>query len=166
VYAADRSAAYGSAATVDRRGSSSPQYPLVVHELLTGGCLCGGVRFEVSAPLESAGYCHCTRCQRRTGTAASVQGRVASGSFRVVQGEELVGRYEPASGGFAKEFCSACGGALWSRDPSDPEIVSVRLGAFDRDPGVRPSYRQFVAYAAPWEAIPDDGLPRFAESRA
>ncbi len=39
---------------------------------LTGGCLCGGVRYEVSAPLVSAGYCHCTRCQRRTGTAAAV----------------------------------------------------------------------------------------------
>jgi hypothetical protein len=39
----------------------------------------------------------------------------------------------------------------------------VRLGAFDADPGVRPGIRQFVAYAAPWEPIPDDGLPRFPE---
>ena len=38
-------------------------------------------------------------------------------------------------------------------------------GAFDGDPGIRPSVRQFVAYAAPWEAIPDDGLPRHPESR-
>ena len=37
------------------------------------------------------------------------------------------------------------------------------MGTFDEDPGVRPSYRQFVAYAAPWEPIPDDGLPRFAD---
>ncbi len=41
--------------------------------------------------------------------------------------------------------------------------ISVRLGAFDRDPGIRPQYRQFVAYAAPWEPIPEDGLPRHAE---
>ena len=132
---------------------------------LTGGCLCGGVRFEVSEPLVAAGYCHCTRCQRRTGTAASAQGRVAPGSFRIVAGAELVGRYRPAEG-FAKEFCTACGSALWSRDPRDPEVVSVRLGAFDADPGIRPHYRQFVAYAAPWEPIPDDGLPRFSEARA
>ena len=39
----------------------------------------------------------------------------------------------------------------------------MRLGAFDRDPGIRPQYRQFVAYAAPWEPIPEDGLPRHAE---
>jgi len=41
--------------------------------------------------------------------------------------------------------------------------VSVRLGAFDSDPLIRPSMRQFVAYAAPWEEIPDDGLPRHPE---
>jgi hypothetical protein len=39
----------------------------------------------------------------------------------------------------------------------------VRLGAFDQDPGVRPSARQFTAYAAVWEPIPEDGLPRFPE---
>ena len=39
------------------------------------------------------------------------------------------------------------------------------MGAFDRDPGVRPSVRQFVRCAAAWEPIPDDGLPRYAESR-
>jgi hypothetical protein len=37
------------------------------------------------------------------------------------------------------------------------------MAAFDDDPGVRPAYRQFVAYAADWEAIPDDGLPRYPE---
>ena len=43
--------------------------------------------------------------------------------------------------------------------------MSIRLSAFDRDPGVRPSFRAFVAYAAPWELIPDDGLERFPEGR-
>ena len=38
---------------------------------LTGGCNCGAVRFEVTAPLVGASYCHCKRCQRRSGTAAS-----------------------------------------------------------------------------------------------
>ena len=131
---------------------------------LTGGCLCGAVRFEVAEPLVSAGYCHCTRCQRRTGTAASAQARIVPGSLRVLSGDELIRAYEPPDG-FAKHFCSACGSALWSRCPEDPEIVSVRLGTFDGDPGIRPSARTFVAYAAPWEPIPDDGLPRYPESR-
>jgi hypothetical protein len=131
---------------------------------LTGGCLCGGVRFEVDAPLVSAGWCHCTRCRRRTGGSPSAQARVAPGSLRLLQGEELLGAYRPADG-FAKFFCSACGAHLWSQSPRDEQVVSVRLGAFDDDPGIRPSYRQFTAYAPPWDPIPDDGLPRYAEAR-
>jgi hypothetical protein len=131
---------------------------------LTGGCLCGVVRFEVTEPLVSSGYCHCTRCQRRTGTAASPGARIAPGSLRVLAGEEHIRAYEPAEG-FAKVFCTACGSSLWSRSQEDPDVISIRLGAFDDDPGIRPTYRQFVAYAAPWEPIPDDGLERFPESR-
>ena len=43
--------------------------------------------------------------------------------------------------------------------------MGVRLGAFDEDPGIRPTVHQFVAYAAAWEPIPDDGLPRYPERR-
>ncbi len=39
--------------------------------------------------------------------------------------------------------------------------MSVRLGAFDGDPGVRPSWRAFVGFAPPWEPVPDDGLERY-----
>ena len=131
---------------------------------LTGGCLCGGVRFEVSKPPLHANYCHCTRCQRRTGTAASAQAHLAPGSLRVVSGRELLRSWKPDDG-FVKVFCSACGSALWSMPAEGSDPVAVRLGAFDSDPGVRPSYRQFVAYAASWEPIPDDGLPRFEERR-
>jgi hypothetical protein len=130
-----------------------------------GGCLCGSVRFELSEPPLSASYCHCTRCQRRTGTAASANARVAPGSVRILEGEQLVRAYEPPDGAL-KEFCSACGGALWSRDRASGEIAGVRLGAFDEDPGVRPQWHQYVAYAAAWEPLPDDGLPRFPERPA
>jgi hypothetical protein len=135
----------------------------VVELPLTGGCLCGGVRFEVDAVPEHASYCHCTRCRRRTGAAASAQARVAPGSLHVRAGAELVREYVPPDG-WAKCFCSVCGSALWSRDPATGAL-GVRLGAFDGDPGVRPSHRQYVAYAAVWEPIPDDGLPRFPEGR-
>ena len=119
----------------------------------------------MTEPLVSAGYCHCTRCQRRTGTAASAQARVAPGSLHIAAGDELVREFDPGGGGFLKAFCSDCGSALWSRSPEDPEVASVRLGAFDSDPGIRPGHRQFVAFAAPWEPIPDDGLERFPERR-
>lgn len=131
---------------------------------LTGGCGCGAIRFEIDEPLVSARYCHCTRCQRRTGTGASASGAVVPGSFRVVQGEDRLRAWKP-EGGHEKWFCGDCGSALFTRDPQDAERVGVRLGAVDGDPGVRPSARQFVAYAASWETIPDDGLPRYPERR-
>jgi hypothetical protein len=133
-----------------------------VAELLTGGCLCGGVRFELTEPPVSASYCHCTRCQKRTGTAASPQARLVPGSIRITSGDALVRAYEPPDG-FPKAFCSGCGSALWSVDPDTGQIASIRMSLFDDDPGIRPSYRQFTAYAAGWEPIPDDGLPRYPE---
>jgi hypothetical protein len=132
---------------------------------LTGGCLCGAVRFELTAPPAAAGYCHCTRCQRRTGTASSAQARIDGRTLRLLQGEELVRAWRHPNGGFEKCFCAQCGAHLFSRNPAEPTQMSVRMGAFDSDPGVRLSWRAFVAYAAPWEPIPDDGLPRYPESR-
>ena len=133
--------------------------------LVTGGCLCGGVRFELTEPLTDALYCHCTRCQRRTGTAASVNARIPPGSLRITAGEKLVRSYEPPDGAI-KDFCSVCGSALWSRERDTGEFRGVRLGTLDADPGVRPSARQYVAYAAAWEPIPADGLPRYPEARS
>jgi hypothetical protein len=132
---------------------------------LTGGCNCGAVRFEVDAPLTGAIYCHCRRCQRRTGTAASINASTAPGSFRIVAGERSLRAWKPADGS-EKWFCGECGSALFSRTPGNPARVGVRMGAFDTDPGVRPKARQFVASAAPWEPVPDDGLPRYQEGRS
>ena len=132
--------------------------------VLTGGCGCGAVRFEISEPLVSARYCHCTRCQRRTGTSASASASVVPGSFRVVQGEDRPRAWKPEDG-HEKWFCGDCGSALYTVNPHDRSQLGVRLGAVDGDPGVRPSVHQFVAYAAPWEQIPDDGLPRYPERR-
>jgi hypothetical protein len=136
---------------------SDPKLPL------TGGCGCGAVRFEVTAPLVVANYCHCTRCQRRSGTAASANAKPERGSFRLLAGEQSLRAWRP-DGGWEKLFCGECGSAVFSRDPEDHERMSIRMGGFDADPGIRPSVRQFVAYAAAWEPIPDDGLPRHAES--
>ena len=65
---------------------------------LTGGCNCGAVRFEITEPLFGARYCHCTRCQRRTGTAASANATVVPGSFRIVSGEAALKAWKPPMG--------------------------------------------------------------------
>jgi hypothetical protein len=130
---------------------------------IAGGCMCGGVRFELGEPLLGALYCHCTRCQRRTGTGASISALTTPGSYRTVSGGELLDAWDPGDGGWVKSFCRRCGSHLFTTNPENPELVSVRMGALDGDPGVRPSAHQFTAYAASWAPVPDDGLPRFPE---
>jgi len=141
-----------------------PQPPSASNPL-HGGCLCGAVRFEITSPFLSAGYCHCTRCQRRTGTGSSCNGRVGRAGFRVLQGAERLRAFEPPTG-VPKLFCVDCGSALFSGDPFSDEQVAVRLGALDADPGIRPEFRQHLDSAAPWEPVPDDGLEHHGGSRA
>jgi hypothetical protein len=131
---------------------------------LQGGCLCGAVRFEITAPFLFAGYCHCTHCQRRTGTGSSANGRVAQDGFRLLRGEDHLRSFQPPEG-VPKLFCVVCGSALFSGDPFADREVAVRLGVLDRDPGIRPQFRQFTSSAASWEPIPDDGLARHPRSR-
>jgi hypothetical protein len=111
----------------------------------------------LSEPPTDAGYCHCTRCQRRTGGGSSAQARIDSRTFELVRGDDLLQAWRHPEGGFEKCFCRVCGAHLFSRNPDDPAQMSVRMGAFDGDPGVRPSWRAYVAYAVPWEPIPPTG---------
>jgi hypothetical protein len=136
----------------------SPENPL------GGGCLCGAVRFEITAPFVSAGYCHCTHCQRRTGTTSSLNGRVPRAGFELQQGEDRLRAFAPPEG-VPKLFCATCGGHLFSGDPLNDDEVAVRLGALDGDPGIRPEYRMFMASAVRWEPIPEDGLTRYSGLR-
>ena len=136
----------------------SPEQPV------TGGCLCGAVRYEITAAPIGASYCHCTRCQRRTGTAASANVRIPVEGFRVLSGAAALRAYEPPDGA-PKVFCTRCGSAVYSGNPDADAHVGVRIGGLDGDPGVRPEYHQFVDYAASWEPLPDDGLPRYGERR-
>jgi hypothetical protein len=128
---------------------------------LKGSCGCGAVRFEVDKPLTGALYCHCTRCQKRTGSASGATGRVEIGSVRVVAGEEHLRDWWP-EGGMGKTFCVLCGSGVLGRN-REGEIFGVRLGAIDGDPGMRPTFRQWLSSAATWEDVPDDGLDRYME---
>lgn len=119
------------------------------------------MRFTIRAPFEEALVCHCKRCQRRTGSAFSASGSVAAEYFSVSDGLEQVRRREPERSA-VKSFCGVCGSALFAEVG---DRVWVRLGAVDGDPGIRPSLHQFRDYRAPWCTLPDDGLPRFGESR-
>ena len=129
--------------------------PTVLH----GGCLCGGVRFEVDPPLIRANHCHCSRCRKHSGTAVCTQTRVWKEQFRLLQGEALLRVY--AGGDYAvKVFCTECGSSLFGGHWPHGKQVSIRLGAFDDDPGIRPQFHTFVDDRAAWDEI-RDGLPCF-----
>ncbi|HMT05481.1 MAG: GFA family protein [Solirubrobacterales bacterium] len=132
-------------------------------EHMTGECMCGIVTFEVNQPLIGAALCYCKRCQRRTGTGVSATGLTQPGSFVITAGEKSVRVYEPGDGGFNKYFCGECGGHLYTCHPDNPDILAIRLGALNEDPGIRPLAHQFTDYAAPWFPVPEDDLPKFPE---
>ena len=124
-------------------------------DTLKGSCLCGGVEYEVRDP-EAMGYCHCTRCQRWTGS--SLAGVVVpEENFTITKGEDLVTRYESE---FApRNFCSRCGSSLYD-DLGGKYFVAAGLM---RDLDMSPSFHLQVAYKASWHEIGDEA-PQYAEA--
>ena len=116
-------------------------------ETLKGACLCGQIEYEVRDP-DSMGFCHCTRCQRWTGShLAGVV--VAKDNFKFTKGENLVTRYESE---FApRNFCSNCGSCLYD-DLGENYFVAAGLM---RELDLQPSFHLQVAFKAPWETIGD-----------
>ena len=139
---------------LDPAAEPSPENPL------HGSCLCGGVRFAVTAPFRWANHCHCSRCRKHSGAFGGTQGRIPRAGFRLLAGEELIRVFRPDDGR-VKAFCSVCGSSLFGAEWPEGEEVAIRLGSLDGEPGIRPQFHTFVASRAPWHEIPDDGLPHY-----
>ena len=77
---------------------------------------------------------------------------------------EAIRAWKPEAG-WHKYFCGECGSALYTLNPEDDSLIGMRMGSFYDDPGVRPAFHQFTAYAPAWAPVPDDGLPRFPERK-
>src|SRR3954447_9351488 len=127
-----------------------------------GGCACGGVRFEVASPFLRWTNCHCSLCRRHSGTFGAMTLRAPRDSFRLLDGADLLTAYDPGGGRARKVFCSVCGSSLFCGQWPAGEEIAIRAGALDGDPGIRPQLHIFVDSRAPWDELPDDGLPRFA----
>jgi hypothetical protein len=126
---------------------------------LRGSCLCGSVRYEITASLESAEHCHCSMCRKAHGAAFSTNSVVPTDTLTVTSGENLISEYA-SSPKRRKCFCSNCGSQLFIRRLDAPELTVVTLGAIDGDPRVLPERHVFVASKAPWYDITDE-LPQF-----
>ena len=132
-------------------------------EPVRGSCQCGGVRFEVREPFLRWTNCHCSICRKHSGTFGATTLRAPRDGFRLLAGEELLSVYDPGEGRALKVFCSACGSSLFGGRWPEGDEISIRAGALDDDPGIRPELHIYVDSRAPWDELPDDGLPRFAE---
>lgn len=127
--------------------------------MITGGCFCGRVRYQVAAPLVGARSCHCSRCRKAFSGAGSAYAEVQQGSFAWTQGEEDVSKYE-SQGGMGLCFCRRCGTTLCGTYREN--VHGVTLGSVDDDPGVEIEMHIFVGSKAPWDHIGGDA-PQFEE---
>ena len=129
--------------------------------VLHGTCLCRKVAYEVEDDFKYMGYCHCSVCRKFSGSALSAVGGVPKDGFRVVRGEDRLGRYEHSPSTIFV-FCTSCGSSLYSDKPQRG-MVHVRLGTLDEAPTRRPGYHIFVGSKATWDELADAALPRYDE---
>ncbi|WP_096086962.1 GFA family protein [Agaribacterium haliotis] len=121
---------------------------------MKGSCLCGKVRFSLDQKAKLFQYCHCSRCQKITGSAFAANLYADPASFKWLEGEELVGRYEvPDAKYFATGFCKNCGSSLPWLAKGGRSVV-IPAGSFDEDPGLRPKQNTFWADKACWYEEP------------
>ena len=128
---------------------------------ITGGCLCGAVRYEATEPMSKGVVCHCRVCQRTTGSAFEAIVRFPRTAFRFTKGEPK--RYRSSSI-MEKCFCPDCGSTLTDRylvwrGAVAPDKVLVHIGTLDKPEAVSIASHYGVEDQLPWVHF-DDGLPR------
>ena len=129
-------------------------------QTLTGGCLCGAVRYAIAGPLHEMHHCHCSRCRKAHGAAFSTFARLSAADLRVTAGADRIRRYR-SSPPVERAFCADCGSNLTFAFDGMADALWVAVGTLDDDPGIRPSAHIFATSRAPWHEIAD-GLPQFA----
>ncbi len=124
---------------------------------LSGGCPCEAVRFQVTAMPLLVYACHCTECQRWSGSAFSLSMPVKADSFSLTRGQTQHFRRTGASGVESTyRFCGNCGGRVYGQRSARPEIISVRAGTLDDTSWLRPIAHVYMRSAQAWERIPNN----------
>lgn len=130
--------------------------------MIRGGCLCGGVRFELDRAAGPFELCHCNRCRKVSGSAFMAGIAVRRFEFRWISGRELIHSYQAplleAPPAYRVCFCSVCGSCV--PDPEDDsDYFEIAAGLLDDDPHLQPDKHIFVELKAPWFQISDE-LPQ------
>ena len=127
---------------------------------ITGGCLCGAVRFWSTAAPLSVRYCWCRDCQHFAAGNATVN-VVFSKPEVTVEGEVSVYESLADSGSrMRRSFCAKCGSPLFSEAEPRPHLIIIRAGALDDPDAVPPGSTIWAASAPRWACI-DADLPQF-----
>jgi hypothetical protein len=126
---------------------------------LKGGCQCDKLRFELSAPPLMLYACHCTNCQKQTGSAFVLSTAIVENTFSFIEGEpakvEWTADSETQRYGL---YCSDCGGRICNGQTPSIGVLSLRAGTFDEKSWVRPAAHIWVKSAQPWIKFEADDL--------
>ncbi|WP_066338683.1 GFA family protein [Azohydromonas lata] len=129
--------------------------------MLTGGCLCGAVRYEAGGTPFNLTMCHCATCRRASGAPLVAWFSVPKHEFRLVQGTPA--RFSSSAQGM-RSFCKDCGSALTFENSDLPEEIDVTICTLDQPEQCPPADHTWVSRQLPWISM-DDGLPGYATVR-
>lgn len=123
----------------------------------SGGCACGGVRFRILARPLFVHCCHCSWCQRETGSAFAVNALIESDRVELLRGEvELVDTPSASGKGQKIARCPACHVAVWSHYAGAGAAISfVRVGTLDLPHAIEPDIHIFTSTKRPWVLLPE-----------
>lgn len=132
-----------------------------IHE---GGCACGAVRYRMMSKPLFVHCCHCTWCQRETGSAFVLNAMIETDRVELLKGEPQAAMTPSASGKGQKIVrCQKCKVALWSHYSGIGDKVSfLRVGTLDEPGLIPPDIHIFTSSKLPWVEIPE-GAPAYEE---
>ncbi len=136
----------------------SPEDPLTTPHY-TGSCLCGGVRYELTAEPGPIEVCYCLMCRKASGGPLATNAQLSAAAFHLNAGAGLLAAYE-SSPGERRFFCSRCGSPIYSQRSAGAEVVRIRVGTINEPLNVRPVASYYAGSKCNWWEI-CDGLPRF-----
>jgi hypothetical protein len=124
---------------------------------MKASCLCGGVTYEITGPIQRGRYCHCVDCRKFSGTAYAAWGLIETAQLVIGQPNTGVSKYDSGNG--LRVFCSSCGSPLWYEPTRLPQFRGIPLGVID-DGGVpEPQMHVWTKSKVSWQSISDD-LPQ------
>ena len=138
-------------------------------EIFEGGCTCRSVRYRMtSAPL-FVHCCHCTWCQRETGTAFALNAMIETDRVELLQGAGDVDVVDtPSNSGKGQKItrCAKCRIAVWSNYGGGDVVRFVRVGTLDAPYRLPPDIHIFTSSKQPWVVLPvgTPAVPEYYET--